>query len=103
MSPPLPRAVRGSRPARSWSSSWSGITGALRRAMRGVPPSLRHGPHTKFPTHPRLLEHLSVEVLVRGATDDQGRRRDPPHEVRVAGEVLGEQAPVRAQDKVWVL
>src|SRR4051812_9702920 len=52
MRPSLAKAVCGSRPARSWSSSSSAITGALRRAMCGFLPSHRHGPHTKFPTGP---------------------------------------------------
>src|SRR4051795_5740518 len=59
MRPSLAKAVCGSRPARSRSSSSSAITGALRRAMRGFLPSHRHGPHTKFPTGPAGRPHGS--------------------------------------------
>src|SRR3954453_11790507 len=70
MRPSLAKAVCGSRPARSWSSSSSAITGALRRAMRGFLPSHRHGPHTKFPTGPAEVEdrdsfgHWEADLLI---------------------------------------
>src|SRR3954454_17793468 len=64
MRPSLAKAVCGSRPARSRSSSSSAITGALRRAMRGFLPSHRHGPHTKFPTGPLdRMRHAFERVL----------------------------------------
>ena len=47
-------------PARSRSSSSSGITGALRRAMRGFLPSHRHRPHTEFLTVPGGRHHIVV-------------------------------------------
>src|SRR3954469_22025439 len=67
MRPPLAKAACGSRPARSWSSSPSAITGALRRAMRGFLPSHRHGPHTEFLTVPTGQDHLLAVTLPTAA------------------------------------